>query len=742
MQKYIFFILIIFINLTAYAKENNSTVSAGAQGYINNLMLDKELTGRSGIVVEKGTITYTDSYGNKVTKEIKIPDEKDYIEIENNEEYIRGNNYGKYLTYTGYAGEYYEFLQADSVTVDDAKLIIAYAAGEVEKQSKPNAILDINKMGYFYDENSDDPFSCSDDFITGNLYKKYNFIDLMEAIADKNYYAWRNRALKKATDTIIKVSEKNMELSNSDKFFLILAEYAGGGLYNLKNMQKEMQKLINAGVNQQTILSYLMPYGICDFNENKCNAISSLMYELPNLTYNVEEAFRKLQAKYLVEYAAFINGYFNFFNDGIYNTVQVSRFNEYSILSVFDSSYVSEDYYYLYPRFYKELYGENKKSSSLEYTPLHCTDNVYFGNLYIFPYDNTTYIINTTKYENKILKIEVRSPKLFNTGYDNHYSIEPLIRTNSKSKVIENLSLYRVSSMDTFSYKDNMIYSQEFSRNIFADILGDIEREYDIRGEKISPDKMKKLFNISKFAVKNYEKSVIDYIKYLQKYINHKLIYNELYFYNIKSSNNFNIIVAAAYFYNQYGIKKEALFLVDNKNLNILNENEAKKINDIVSSEEFVDTIIYRVNNTINIGYVRNDNNVYLVQIDDKNKLYGQIYPPYNYSNIKENVNNISPDNNYSDDLIKLAGMDCTNVKNENDDLICSFRPLMTAKAYAELLYKKKLEKAEKYYYPKNIKKYIEILYKDMNNQYLKCERSFQCIMDTFIEYSTMFEYL
>ena len=359
-------------------------------------------------------------------------------------------------------------------------------------------------MGYFYDENSDDPFSCSDDFITGNLYKKYNFIDLMEAIADKNYYAWRNRALKKATDTIIKVSEKNMELSDSDKFFLILAEYAGSGLYNLKNMQKEMQKLINAGVNQQTILSYLMPYGICDFNENKCNAISSLMYELPNLTYNVEEAFRKLQAKYLVEYAAFINGYFNFFNDGIYNTVQISRFNEYSILSVFDSSYVSEDYYYLYPRFYKELYGENKKSSSLEYTPLHCTDNVYFGNLYIFPYDNTTYIINTTKYENKILKIEVRSPKLFNTGYDNHYSIEPLIRTNSKSKVIENLSLYRVSSMDTFSYKDNVIYSQEFSRNIFADILGDIEREYDIRGEKISPDKMKKLFNISKFAVKNY----------------------------------------------------------------------------------------------------------------------------------------------------------------------------------------------------------------------------------------------
>ena len=71
MQKYIFFILIIFINLTAYAKENNSTVSAGAQGYINNLMLDKELTGRSGIVVEKGTITYTDSYSNKVTKEIK-----------------------------------------------------------------------------------------------------------------------------------------------------------------------------------------------------------------------------------------------------------------------------------------------------------------------------------------------------------------------------------------------------------------------------------------------------------------------------------------------------------------------------------------------------------------------------------------------------------------------------------------------------------------------------------------------
>ena len=60
----------------------------------------------------------------------------------------------------------------------------------------------------------------------------------------------------------------------------------------------------------------------------------------------------------------------------------------------------------------------------------------------------------------------------------------------------------------------------------------------------------------------------------------------------------------------------------------------------------------------------------------------------------------------------------------------------------AELLYKKKLEKAEKYYYPKNIKKYIEILYKDMNNEYLKCERSFQCIMDTFIEYSTMFEYL
>lgn len=718
MNKYILTVIILLF----------STGILFAQDNVKAVILDDKIK----------DINITDEFGNKIELDIE---HSNLVEIDNTK-YQQGLFHTKYVKNTSIDSWYDDFLSSSSVSVYSAKNAIGKAAYEMESQSVSNAFEDVLNLGYKYDSKKDTQLSCSDSFIKGDMYL-HNKQYYSSYISSTRIFPVRNLAMAKAQEVILKdIENKGLE-SSEDIFFLALAEYVSDGLNNLPYIQEKINQLIAGGVSVDDMALYLSKYDVCNDNINKCNGIALFMSKIPLFKENdVADAFEIIRDNGLIEYAAFLNGYFNIFNDNVYEIVQVSKVNEQAVLNIFEINPPDKMYENLYPRYYKLISDDKSSGDVLTYTPQHCTDNVYFGNLYIFPYDNTTYIINATKYENRIIKIEVRSPKLFDTSYDNHYSIEPLIRTNSKAKVIENLVRHRVSSMDTFSYNDNVIYYQSLPRDYYTNIILDIERAYDIRGEKILPNKMKQLLNITKFDQNDYEKQVQNYIKYLQKYTKQKLIYNELYFYNIKSLETHKIILTAAYFYNQQGIKKEVLFLVDNKNLQIKDERETKKIDDIVSSEEYTANIIYMYNDIVNIGYIRNDNNIYLVKISNENKPYGEVYSIYDYKNIEEKINNISQGNNYSDDLLKLAGIDCSNIKNENDEVICFYRPLITAKAYAELLHKKKLEKAEKYYYPENIKKYINIVYKNMNMEYIRCERNFQCIMNTFLKYSSMLEYL
>ena len=299
--------------------------------------------------------------------------------------------------------------------------------------------------------------------------------------------------------------------------------------------------------------------------------------------------------------------------------------------------------------------------------------------------------------------------------------------------------------MGTFSYIDNIVYQKEYDREPQSP-LGDVDKAKERRGDKILPEKVKERFNISKFDKKDIMKAVNEYINYLQEFSSQTLIKNELYFYDISAKKDNTVIIAAAYFYDKknditydgVGIKKEILFIVNNKSLKILNKEAAKEIDKIVSDDKYYKSLISNNGDTAFIGFIRSDNNILAVSIIDNKVGYG-FFPAYYYKSEKVIVDKIEEVSSMILPVLREEAKINCNDGSYQEMLICTNRPLLTAKAYIEKLYKIKSENASKYFYPNNVVENYEMIYKDFQSLNSCADNMQDKCMESILSYADIF---
>ncbi len=651
-------------------------------------------------------------------------------ELNEYDEYIDGLNYSRFLSRYDDISDNDFFLREDYTKDDIISLIAGTLAESLRVQHRENW-YNIFYLGYKYDDSKSTQLSCSDELLKGSIHKTKD----ME-IGRTRGLSFQNRQMLKAANFL----RDNME-NNKDRFYYILSLYLLNGLHNIDELQEKINNLlIENNVTKDDIVSYLLSnIHIIYYADD----IANLITVIPDLdAYDPVMSFNKLKDMGLLPYAAFNKGYFDIYNDDFYEMVQIEKFNEFSILTILESKVLDDKYSYLYPRYYKLDMEEQGDSNS--YRPQHCTDNVYNGHLYIFPFNNKTYIVNTTETENKITKMEIRSPYFFNTEYEKNYSINAITGKDTEDIKKQKL-LHGVSNMGTFSYIDNIVYQKEYDREPQSP-LGDVDKAKERRGDKILPEQVKERFNISKFDKKDIMKAVNEYIDYLQEFSSQTLIKNELYFYDISAKKDNPIIIAAAYFYDKknditydgVGIKKEILFIVNNKNLKILDKEAAKEIDKIISDDKYYKSLISNNGDTAFIGFIRSDNNILAVSIIDNKVGYG-FFPAYYYKSEKVIIDKVE----------EISGMILPVLREEakincNDGwyqemLICTNRPLLTAKAYIEKLYKIKSENAYKYFYPNDVIENYEMIYKDFQSLNSCADNMQDKCMESILSYADIF---
>lgn len=689
----------------------------------------------SEMEIDGNRVILTDIYGKEVKNNI-VHNEEDMINVPDYEKYLKGLSYGRYRANSTQAENYTNFLEVEDIPLFFAKIFIGNEIYNIEKMSVSDRFINVFELGYMYDEAKDTQLSCSDKFINGELFKSIGGLEYYKTISDTRTFPWKNKTMEKAKYVISKAIENKGEESSENNFFLALAEYLSDGLNNLSYIQEKMQKVLDSGATVDNMVSYLETYGLCKTNRNKCYGVASLLSKSVEFKEdNPAEAFNIIRDNGLINYAAFLNGYFNIFNDGFYELVQVSKVNEQSVLNILESSQLSYNVVSPYPRYFKTVYGNENTGDSKTYTPQHCTNNVYYGNVYIFPYNNVTYIINATETENKIVKIEVRSPKFFNTEYTKNYDIEVLLRNEI------NPLLHEVTTMNTFSYKDNIIYSKEYKKQPQSP-LGDVDKLKERRGQKISPEDVKAVLGIDKFSKGDMQEEINKYMAYLQKYSSQQLIGKELYFYDLTINAKNPVILASTYFYNNNGIKTEGIFIL-NKNLEILDENAVLEIDNALNNTKFYKTVINKTNDSIFIGFINRDNSIFVVNIVG-NKVGSGSFPIYYYESESEKINKMAEYKDFTTSLEEKAKIDCKNPENDAQPYICTDRLYLTSKAYIEELYSKKMERAEKNSYPESVKTKLQDIYNSLTAAYSEScgkDADYEECLNTILSYEDIFNY-
>ena len=615
MVRYIvsFLLITLLCSTLAYADEEEFDISI------------KRVTG--------GKATFIDKDNNEVTFEFAEPREEDYITIEDNNKYLSGLNYGPYVVRGKMQeNDYYKFLKAGKVTADDAKIIVIKALIDIFRQNRSKPLYDISKMGYSYDKTKTPPLSCSDVLIKGKIYEELGRDKYIEEVVNTSYYAFRNRALKKARSVIERYNSSvgfGMKQRDENVLFDILSEYAMYGFYNNKYIIEQITGLEEDGqINLSYLLDFMQYFELATLYPNETDLLLhtiTIRQEFDNVQEFVNALKLGVEYKISFDYIAFTKGYFDIYNDGVYEMVQIDKFNEYSILNILelvpDSKYSN-----LYPRLYKLINEPSSKSDTLDYKPLHCTDNVYTGNLHILPYNGVVYILNTSRVDDKIVKIEARTPAFFNTDYGNNYTIDPLINKagGDTQALNKNLVLHQVSNMGTFSYgnksqMNGIIYENKITKEPMSP-LGDVGKITDMRGEKIMPQDMKARYNISKFDKKNDEKTkeaIVDYIYYLREIADTPFSEtSELYFYDISIKEDEPVFLAALYCDVNH---IEYLFPVVGKNLKIIDKKLVKPLMDSLGWRH-KQAIVNKTDNGIYIGYIHGDNNIFVVNFPGSEK--------------------------------------------------------------------------------------------------------------------------
>ena len=658
-----------------------------------------------------------------------------------NYKYIYKMNSGKYVARNDFeksAGPvYYDFLN-NGDTKEHAKTVIAYALKEMQNQFKVNAegIYDVFKLGYVYDETKKTQLSCSDKYIQGNL--AYEMApEEYDKLGDTKYFAWRNRAMAKARDIL------GVESSAEDKFYRALSFYVEDGLGSILEQYIEFSAVNDELSESDDIRVFLDNYNVCE-SSAYCDGLKKLYYYI--LQHKDGEArletIQFLLENNLYKYALFQNGYFDIYNDGFYEMVQVSKIYEFSILSILENSQLQSSYDFLYARYLKLYDDDIETYKSSEYNPLHCTNNVYNGHLYIFPYNGQVYLVNTTETENKLLKIEMRAPSFMNKNYGKNYSTITAFQDIDKNERSKIMSLHKVSNMGTFSYSNNILNSWEYIREPQSP-MGDVDKVKERRGQKIMPSQLASVLNNKKFSKKT-EKEVLDYVEYLQEFTSKKLIADSLYFY-VVNTNKDKVVLAASTYYNDFNEQEEILFIVNNKNLKIINKDVAAQIDNVLSGGKYYKTLVSNNGDTVFIGFIQSDNNIFVVNVVD-NKAGSSMFPIYYYQKTYYESNDDLLYEKLYPKLQEAAGVDCMITDDYTSEaVLCSYRPLLTVKAYLEKLYKSKMEKAEQKYYPENIKESYKQIHEDMQFMYNKCPNnnnnfdSIDCMLDIFLSYEDIF---
>lgn len=739
MVRYIvsFLLITLLCSTLAYADEEEFDISI------------KRVTG--------GKATFIDKDNNEVTFEFAEPREEDYITIEDNNKYLSGLNYGPYVVRGKMQeNDYYKFLKAGKVTADDAKIIVIKALIDIFRQNRSKPLYDISKMGYSYDKTKTPPLSCSDVLIKGKIYEELGRDKYIEEVAHTSYYAFRNRALKKARSVIERYNSSvgfGMKQRDENVLFDILSEYAMYGFYNNKYIIEQITGLEEDGqINLSYLLDFMQYFELATLYPNETDLLLetiTIRQEFDNVQEFVNALKLGVEYKISFDYIAFTKGYFDIYNDGVYEMVQIDKFNEYSILNILelvpDSKYSN-----LYPRLYKLINEPSSKSDTLEYKPLHCTDNVYTGNLHILPYNGVVYILNTSRVDDKIVKIEARTPAFFNTDYGNNYTIDPLINKagGDTQALNKNLVLHQVSNMGTFSYgnksqMNGIIYENKITKEPMSP-LGDVGKITDMRGEKIMPQDMKARYNISKFDKKNDEKTkeaIVDYIYYLREIADTPFSEtSELYFYDISIKEDEPVFLAALYCDVNH---IEYLFPVVGKNLKIIDKKLVKPLMDSLGWRH-KQAIVNKTDNGIYIGYIHGDNNIFVVNIVDGKAGYNS-FPIYDYKDEKKTENYFIEDYllESNEKLEQKAGITCDSDLYSNS-LICSDRSLLSAVAYIKALYKSKIEKNSTMHYPAYIHDSLEDIYTNFGSMLDdKCsnKNSYDECMEAILSYENIFKY-
>lgn len=642
----------------------------------------------------------------------------EYLDILENDENIQANedidnnNYnlytdsymsGKYLIPKNSSIEssiYNDYLKNGNNPEESINIILtAYNSLNIDSP------YEIFLLGYKILYGEKNRLSCTDDLTNGKVLKNVGYNEYYKDVNNKEKYVWRNRAMLKARDILNLEIERNNTGNNNEYYLFIGLSYlVENSLYEYDKIYENFAKFVN---NNSQIDNVINERINVDSNKN-INFKDFLNAVMSFKDKNIIEVFDVALKNNFINEIAPKTQLVDFYNDGFYHRVDISKFEKYSTVIAYDNLLIKNKDYIL-PRYYKLLNKDiSNNNNNIKYPAQHCTNNVYLGNIFVIPFNNIVYIVNTTDVDNKIKSVEVRNSAYFNLDYRKEY-FSPFIFSSK-----EDIAMYKVSSISSFNYKNKFIYKKEMVKEPQSPI-GDLEKVKDVKGNPITPLGMYDELKI-KYFHKDYLKKTHEYLKYLKENSGIELA-NDLVFYNVDLTNDGNTILAKSSYESSSYKSKNVYFIVNKSDLKINN----KEINNIllkeVKKDRYIKTLIYKSHSDNKKYYaiVNDDNTVNVINIQGNKFGVGE-FPIYFYKESNEYemwtgklINKYMPDK--SEFNILHPNYDCSNTKNEIKQTICSDRMLISAKAYIDLLFKNKMIAGINNNYPKSILTYYKDSY-------------------------------
>lgn len=635
---------------------------------------------------------------------------KEDVEYSDFNIYKYGYMWGRYFREGPVFVEIPDFLEGGFSPEDAAKFLLDFfVSSERDRRGFKNNISD---YGYKFEEKGDGAqLSCSDKFIKENE-------------THRDIYAFNNRALLKARDILLSETGGNRGENAEFYFFIGLSYLLEDGLNDFYAVKDNFKKYLQKTSRK---FAFLSDWGYEDKDKIKIMNLVETVAALPD-DADIENVLITAKEKGFFEKIAFTNGFFDFYNDGFYQTASIVKVNELSVLLTSGASLLP-DGSHIYPRYFQSLFkgGGMSEIEPSEYPAFHCTDNVYNGRLYIVPFKEITFIVNMSESEGLIKSVEMRNPKFFNTRYGKNYYAPEIFKNDTKKEKLH--GIYGISS---FSYDNNMFFKYNEEKEPLSP-LGNADIAKDRRGRAFMAYESNRLGSTRFMKKGRMEDLESYYMAYLSRYTDKTLIDGSLRFYDIDINNHNNsTILAAADFYNDNDEKKEILFAVDRKSLDIKNKELAAMIDKEASDAAFYKNIVYSVRDkgadAYYLAMVRDNNTIAVFNMVNGKIGHGEFHV-YSYkSRMKEtvwkgNMKNGVPDKQSFFSL--NPGFDCAKeADNTVRQVICSDRGLIVTKSYIDLLFQNIMDKAAANSYPESVIGYYQNEYDNMLEDLAECSIS------------------